>query len=157
MKVPSGKGRTLALVVAVLAIWAVIAVQVLSAFEPSGETPAGALPTSRFELQKIKPRDTFDIYNDYRDPFSGKLPPGRSLAAEKQAPGPKKETVRFPEIRYQGAVSNSAGRDMVFSLSVNGEGILLSEGGTYQGMRLLKGDADQVVLELEGERKTFAR
>ncbi len=158
MNLLKGKAKTYGLALVVLIVWVIVGVQVFSAFNPDEEEEPVLNLTTRFDPKAYKPRDTFSIINNYRDPFSGKLPPSQSKAtSSRQKRQPKRDSIVFPQIIYKGVVSDSDGGDRIYALSVNGQEILMSRGESYQEIDLVKGDASGITVRYKGKRKNYTK
>ena len=151
------KLKTYALSVVVMAIWGVIGYQIYSALNPSEEELIVPQTLISFNADVAKPKDTFSIQNDYRDPFLGKLPKKkRSVSAVQTQSRPKAvDTLVFPTIHYKGMVQNAGGKGVVFAVSINGMESILSAGQSYQDVQLISGKPQEILISYKGKRKTI--
>lgn len=144
--------------VVVLAIWGVIGYQIYSALNPSEEEFAVPEVPVVFQSETNKIKDTFSIQNNYRDPFLGKLPEQKAQPVVQQVRKPViKDSIIFPTVAYQGMVQNAAGKEAVFSVSVNGVASILSVGQSIQEVSLIKGNAQEITVSYKGKRKIIRK
>ena len=139
---------------AVAIIWGVVLYQFITAFFPD-ESPKMAITTSSFKAPTFKPRDTFSLKPIDRDPFLGtstRIRNDRPKSRVKSGKSPEP----WPEISYQGAVTDNKGRSGIFMVTINGEQHLLRKGESASEVSVQRGSSTGVTLRYKGSSKKFS-
>ena len=160
------KKSTTLLLLAVAAVWGIIFYQLFISMKEE----IHALPTTmnrsvkNESLDDYRPKDTFTLKLDYRDPMLGE-----AVAIEKA-----EETVTAPvvsrpvsfqvpkpaqpqdDIKYTGYISGSTGKITAAIISLNGKELMLGEGESQEGLKVLKNYRDSIKINYR-ERTRFIR
>ena len=137
---------------AVILIWGLLGFRIYSGLQPSNASQE-KLTVTAFKPQELKESEPFTISTDYRDPFLGTY---KKKKVTKKVSKRVKETAKvpFPTIAYKGMIS-SQGNGSVFILIVNGQQFFYKQKATNNGVKLLKGNANEVTLQFKGQRQKF--
>ena len=145
------KKSTYVLLTVVLLIWGLVLYQFFTFSGP--ETEAAKTVSFKVKPLLLKPRDTFSINVNYRDPFLGKMyTPSNTGVAKKN----KKQVqvaaapVFLPNIMYKGIVSDTKNKKKVFMLIINGQTFLMAEKETELEVTLVKGNRDYIDIKYKG-------
>jgi len=150
------KKKTYLLLVAVLGLWGTIAYQVLSALSPKEPSVASENISVDFSPKKTK-IDTFSITQVKRDPFLGKLSKsphkatrskGKTITKKNDADNP------WPQIQYQGMVKKQGATSEIFIITINQQQYLLKRNQELENVKLLRGNAKEIVVRFNKEIKT---
>jgi len=145
------------LLIAVLVVWGVIGYKFISGLNPSlPKTIEKDFNVSFTPKTKIK-MDTFSIKNLERDPFLGKL-----YSAKKNVPLAKMKprkvvTQNQPRITYGGAIKKQSSSDRVFVININENQYLLKQGQSVDSVKLIKGNAKEVIVRYNNMSQTIKR
>jgi hypothetical protein len=139
----------------VLIIWGLIIYRFLS-FSTADITEDTA--SSNYSLKPIvlKPRDSFIIKVNYRDPFLGRMysPPTKLTANLRKSR--KKTTIaeplQWPSVIYKGIVSDTKNKKKVFMVIINGTTYLMSEKDKEQEIQLNTGNRDFIEVTYKGNK-----
>ena len=143
------------MLVVVLAIWGILGFRILSAVNPDNSLPITHTTLSDFKPTAPKARDTFSILANYRDPFLGTLP--KSVI---QTSPPKKITpapVVKRNISFTGHIRDQKSDQVIFFVNIDGQQHMISLTDEVDGVRLLKGNEDQITVLYENRRETIKR
>ncbi|WP_442845045.1 hypothetical protein [Leeuwenhoekiella sp. H156] len=152
------KIKTYALSIVVIAIWSVIGYQIYSALNPSDNPFIVPKAPTEFKSELGNQKETFNILNNYRDPFLGKLPEKKDKPEAKLTSMPVvRDTIIFPVIEYRGTVQSAEAKQTVFSVSVNGTEAILSAGESIQEVTLVRGNASEISISFKGKRKVIKK
>ena len=106
---------------------------------------------------KIKPKDTFSIKINNRDPFLGKLVSNENNTTKtiKPTSKPKKivEEVVWPQIGYKGIVSDNKEKIKVYMVIINGKTYLMKKGDEEEEIKLKDGDRETIYVIHKGDLK----
>lgn len=143
--------KTYLLIAAVAIVWGMIGYRIYQHFTPE-EIESQSITPQVFHF-KNNPKKVYTFQQLQRDPFTGKILIKKKITKPKKVviPKPKKEVV-FPKVEYQGFVE---GVSSSFVLRINGVHHVLNLDDTTNGVRLIKGDTSQIVIEYQKERKTI--
>ncbi|MFY0482525.1 hypothetical protein ACI6PS_07950 [Flavobacterium sp. PLA-1-15] len=137
----------------VLFIWGAVLYQFFS-YSDNGEMVSVSSGTFNPKPLSIKPRDTFSIDVDYRDPFLGKIYPSTSNKINKKSTGKrqikKEESIVWPSIVYKGIVSDSKDKTKVFMLIINGRTFLMKRGDVENDVFLKEGNRESIYVKYKG-------
>lgn len=159
------KKFTYVLMVCVAAVWGIIFYRVYMAVTEE-DAPLAAAPVAKAEYFKMvnHDEDAVTLNLNYRNPFSG----GTEYFAEEKTPtnpSPIKTTSAIPTmpmakpminwsgISYNGFINNTATKQKLALLSINGKEAMLAEGQSANGLKLLKHAGDSVKVQYQGETK----
>lgn len=158
-----GKAFTYVLIVCVAAVWGLIIYRVYAA---ASEDDERSLVTSSSKPQYIKIIDHQDdqvsLNLNYRDPFNVvagyesdyEKKDAQSVSAVNRAKLiPIKSPVVWPTISYGGYINNPDTKQKTALLTVNGNSVLLKEGQSTYGLKLLKNSVDSLKIQFQGETK----
>ncbi|MEO0525914.1 MAG: hypothetical protein AAFZ89_01740 [Bacteroidota bacterium] len=143
--------KTYLLLVAVVLIWGLIGFKVVAAID--GPSPDATVTTTpvRFTPAPLKERDTFRIVADYRDPFLGTMPTVKKTRSVKRARSVEPQLPR-KNIGYSGLITGTGSGKKIFFLTVDGQQLMLSKNESFEGLKLINGDKDKVVVRYNGKR-----
>ncbi|MBS1635852.1 MAG: hypothetical protein JST26_07995 [Bacteroidetes bacterium] len=153
------------LLIFVLGVWGTIFYKIYDKLHDD-EDPSlpyeGALPAQLADSQA----DTFQLLENYNDPFLNKMPASGSGGAShtgsatgvnvSKAQVKPPVAVNTPQIKYLGLIKNNASKKRVAVISVNGKSSLLQEGEAVDEVKLLKLLNDSVLM-LFNKQKIYIR
>ncbi|QLG46786.1 hypothetical protein [Costertonia aggregata] len=144
--------KTYLLLVLVIIIWGIIAVKIITALS-SDNTEVPTVQNIKFKPKKIKPKDTFSIMANYRDPFFGTVP----KAPKKKIIVPEIVEENTPKntILYTGYVTDNSTKQKIFFVTINGQQHLMKPKYSSQGITLIKGSASQIRVRSNGKIRTI--
>jgi hypothetical protein len=147
--------KTYVLLAVVLAIWGILGFRILSAVNPKDPLPSTHTAISDFRPTAPKARDTFSILANYRDPFLGTLPKSkiRTSPPKKTTPAP----VVKKNINFTGHIRDQKSDQVIFFVNIEGQQHMMSLKDEVDGVRLLKGNEDQITVLYENRRETIHR
>lgn len=147
--------KTYILLVVVLAIWGILGFRILSAVNPDDSLPNTHTAISDFKPTAPKARDTFSILANYRDPFLGTLPKSvvKARKPKKIAPAP----VVKRNLSFTGHIRDQKSDQVIFFVNIDGRQHMMSLTDEVDGVRLLKGNEDQITVLYENHRETIKR
>ncbi|HEX8562252.1 MAG TPA: hypothetical protein VF676_04650 [Flavobacterium sp.] len=153
MRKNRNKSVTLLLIV-VLAIWGVLFYKFFSFSDK--ERQISNNPVTAVKPLAIKPRDSFNVDINPRDPFLGHLlhkeVPRTSTNPTKRKP---QVPLVWPSIRYKGTVSDNREKVKVYMLEVDGKTFLLKKGEVESGITILGGTRESVDVAYKSAVKKF--
>jgi len=139
----------------VLIIWGLILYRFLSF---SGATTIEEATSYNYAVKPlaVKPRDSFVINVNYRDPFLGKMYVPAGSKSRNSGRGRKKltaaEPLQWPTIVYKGIVSDTKNKKKVFMVIINGTTFLMSEKDKEQEINLKNGNRDFIEVTYKGNK-----
>lgn len=138
----------------VIAIWGIIAYQVISALSPKEQEIPGEQSSIEFIPQKAHAIDTFSIEKIKRDPFLGKI--YTAHPKKKKIKRPPQKPIAWPSISYQGLVEKQGeGKERIYAVSINSSQYLLKKGHSVEKVTLLSGNEQEVLVSYKNQRKTI--
>jgi len=163
MQPVKNKKLTYLLICAVAAVWGIIIYKVLF-----NETEADYEPKFKAVKEEAEPfdqylakDDTFKLVLNYRDPFLG----GASIVTENKNTGtavpvpanfnqpPPPPPIDWSLIKYSGYIVNPTTKKLVAILAVNGREQMISEGQSFEGVKLLQNRKDSILVSWQGKKK----
>ncbi len=145
----NNKGKTYALLVVVLAIWGVVGYQVFSGLNPQPVIEQSAKISAVFKLKQYTEVDTFSIDKLDRDPFLGIIYKPQKKRLKKR----KKQPVNWPQISYQGIISEQKGEQNLYVITINGQQELLKKKETFNEVTLVNGTSEYIRVKYKSEQK----
>lgn len=142
--------------VAVLAIWGIIGFKMASTLNPDAPKVAQQDVTVLFSPKIETNMERFAIQVSERDPFLGTLYTKKKPERKPKAI-PKKETVVWPQIIYDGIVSKQDSKEKICVLSINGQQHLMEVGMDMDGVKLLKTNNTEILVSYKGTKKSIAK
>lgn len=104
----------------------------------------------------IKPKDTFSIKVNSRDPFLGKITDD-SQKSKVVKPKSKavivKEELVWPQIQYKGIVSDNKEKVKVFMVIINGKTYFMRKGDVENDVKLKEGNREIIYAVYKGDLK----
>lgn len=138
-----------------LAIWGILGFRILSAVNPKDSLGSTHTTLSDFKPTAPKVRDTFSILANYRDPFLGTQPKSKLKVS------PLKKITAAPivkrSINFTGHIRDQKSDQVIFFVNIDGQQHMMSLKDEVDGVRLLKGDEDQITVFYENRRETINR
>lgn len=150
-----GKIKTYILLIASIAIWGTIGYRLITGLNidiPEVENTAKVLA---FTPKKITETDTFSIKNIEKDPFLG------TLISNKKIPSTlvkkvNRDTIRIP-ITYHGLIKKENSKEIVYVVTINGTQHLIRKAGKVDEITLVKGNAEEVLINYNNIRETITK
>lgn len=162
-----GKTFTYVLITCVAAVWGLIVYRVYAGMSEDGALPpiAKSVKVPYFKLVDHQ-NDQVKLELGYRDPFAvpnsvegspreraePTLGLPRNSQPQRQHP-PQKPQVNWATVQYTGYVHNPDSKQRRVLIAINGNTILLKEGESVQGLKLLKNFGDSLKVQYQGEIK----
>jgi len=163
MQPVKNKKLTYLLICAVAAVWGIIVYKVLF-----NETEAGYEPKFKVVKKEQEPYDqylakddTFKLVLNYRDPFLvgvSVVPENKGVgsAVPVQAnfnPPSLPPPIDWTVIKYSGYIVNPVTKKLVAILVFNGREQMISEGQSFEGVKLLQNRKDSILVSWQGKKK----
>ncbi|MEM7185479.1 MAG: hypothetical protein AAF466_02375 [Bacteroidota bacterium] len=139
---------------AVVIIWGVVLYQVVSAMFPD-EGPQLTMANPTFKAPKQQTKDTFSLQPIDRDPFLGTWKPNRTQGGTRGKSKSTSQEQSWPEISYQGSITDKQGRSGIFMVTIDGVQHLLKKGEQAAQITVRNGSATQVTLAMKGRSRKF--
>lgn len=150
------KKKIYVLLFAVILIWGILGYKILKGLNPLTSTNSKANTNREFYPKSIKQIHSYKLIANYRDPFLGKLVQKLAANTTKTKPSPSQlPATPFPAIVYKGLIAPANKEEQVFLISIEGQQFFFKKNTTYNGVQLLKGNAQEVVLQFQNHRKSF--
>lgn len=154
------KKTTYLLLVCVAGLWGLIFYRVFQ----SAEVPIERVfdvPHKKAAYFKVidHSKDTLKFKLDYRNPFRVALPQLARETTQQEARGvlpqlaPSIAKVNWSEIRYNGFIENKKTSQKLIIMVINGTELMLAEGETIKGLKLIKYTTDSVKVKYQQETK----
>lgn len=139
----------------VLTIWGVIGFRVASTINPSEKDSRPRRIDVAFNPNIHTEIDTFSIQSLDRDPFLG------TLYKEKPNPNIKqtkpKEPIAWPTVVYHGMISKQESKVKICVLSIDGKQNIVKLNQTSGGIKLLRANNEEALIEYKNQRKTIPK
>lgn len=141
----------------VLLIWGAVVLQFFS-FSNNDDV---IVPNSNISIKqfKIKPKDTFSIKINKRDPFLGKLIADDAIPRQIKHSSDKtvkvKEELIWPEVKYKGIVSDNKEKIKVYMVLIDGKTHLMRKGEQEDHVKLKDGDRETIYAVYKGDLKVI--
>lgn len=148
------KGSLYVLFPLVIIIWGIVIYKVVGVFEDEPENLPVLRTEGVVEVKKIT-RDTFSLLPVNQDPFLGHYYKKPEKVIKSKALPPKE--IHWPQVKYLGLISGTGKSPGVHVLQVNGKQLLIENGDTAEGIKLVNSGTEKVTLLYEGSRKTFSK
>jgi len=146
--------KTYLLLTAVLIIWGLIGYQIFNQLSPK-EEHTEMVVHQKYQPKAIKKVVSYELKNNYRDPFLGKLPASTKAIAQKKPKKEKKKNTKkkkFPRVVYNGIVE---GASQLFVITINGNQENYTINQTINDITLIDGNDTEITLSFNDEEKTF--
>lgn len=162
MQAVKNKKLTYLLICAVAAVWGIIVYKVLfNEVEADYEPKFNAVKEAQEPYdQYLAKDDTFKLALNYRDPFLGGVSAienkGVGAIVPVQAnfnPAPPPPPIDWSVIKYSGYIVNPITKKLVAILMINGREQMITEGQTFEGVKLLQNRRDSVLVSWQGKKK----
>jgi len=134
----------------VLLIWGLVIYRLFDF--TADDIPDGTPLNFKVKPLAIKPKDTFSINVNYRDPFLGKmyLPVQGKKTIKKASTTKQTPPLIWPSIVYKGIVSDNKNKKKVFMLIISGQTFLMSEKDTQLDVHLTGGNREYITVRFQG-------
>ena len=150
------KKNTYILLTATLLVWGVLGYRIFSTVNPSNKKQQIALVSNSFKPQLGQESEEFIINTNYRDPFLGRLSKKKIVKSKKTTKViTKTPKVPFPSIIYKGVISEKGNKGQVFLINIDGQQFFFKKNSTHKEVKLLRGDAKQVILKFQSQQQAF--
>lgn len=147
--------KTKILLSATAIIWIAVAIMLFNNFGSEEiDTPESVI-LSHFQPKKEKEKDTFSITTVSRDPFLGTVRTNNKTTQKyikTKVKAPKKQ---LPKITFVGVIRNKETSKQVFLVNINNTQFSLKKGQTVEGVKVLKGNAKEIVVTFNANRLTI--
>ena len=148
--------KTYVLLALVIGIWGIFLVRLIKTLYPEQK----AIPSSKtmtYRATSSTQEETAELKLNYRDPFLGKTISTQAQKVKKQAVQKAKVVVNtlLDKVSYQGFIGGKKTQDHHFFISIEGNQELFQVGDVIKGIKLISGNASQVVLRQNGVSKTI--
>ena len=150
------KHKTYLLLLAVLGIWGTIAVKIVNGLSDSEDIVVDVTQTFDFKPDSFKPKRTFTIDSFDRDPFLGTIKNPKTRASKKVVSS-SRDSISKPHIRYHGSIKRQGNNETVFTLSINNQQHLLKIGQRIDDYRLVRGNANEILIGYKNHKFRFNR
>lgn len=154
------KKTTYLLIICVAGLWGLIFYRVFQSTEVPDERVLDVPHQKAVYFNAIDhSKDTLKLTFDYRDPFMGALPKLAQENVQQQGsgispqPAPSMPKVNWAEVRYSGFIANQKTSQKLVIMVLNGNELMLAEGETMKGLKLIKYTADSVKVKYQHETK----
>lgn len=104
----------------------------------------------------IKPKDTFSVKVNSRDPFLGKIiddSQKSNVVKPKSKAVIVKEELVWPQIQYKGIVSDNKEKVKVFMIIINGKTYFMRKGDVENEVKLKEGNRETIYAVYKGDLK----
>jgi|TARA_B110000046_G_C13026081_1_gene414214 hypothetical protein len=145
--------KTYGLLIAVLVIWGVIGYQIYIRLNPpTPEFETNQIQT-RFQRKQAVKQSFYALNKEYRDPFLGRFPKKKTV--RKKTIISKKLTTPFPNVQYNGIIEGNGHKSYI--LTVNRKQEIIKLGQVFQGIKLIKGTKNEILVKFENETKKIVK
>ncbi|WP_435624313.1 hypothetical protein [Flagellimonas sp.] len=139
--------KTYTLLGIVALIWGVVGYRLFSSFGPEVQLNEPEIDKG-FTLEQMKPKDTFSIKADYRDPFLGTMAVKKKKTKKRAIRTSPK--VQFPSIVYTGLIADQQNKQHIFFVTINNTQYLMQSKSEEDGVTLLSGTKDGIKVKFKG-------
>jgi len=139
------------LLFSVALVWGIVFYRTFMAFSQENELPV-QVPEQKVEVLNLSDHtaDSYQLAFNYPDPFKVQAKQ-KEVAPHETASIPAKENktafsqpVPWPTIKYTGYFNNVKSKKKITILNIAGRDLMLNEGETQQGIKLLKNIGDSI-------------
>ncbi|GAB5400861.1 MAG: hypothetical protein Aureis2KO_24460 [Aureisphaera sp.] len=109
-----------------------------------------------FKAPDIKPKEQFALLAIESDPFLGTVYKKERKKTTSNTTSKPKEEIAWPNILYQGLVSDEGSDDKIFVLTINGQQQLMREGESLENVQVIRGNKEKITLRFEGKTQEFS-
>lgn len=144
------------LVATVIIVWGILGYKLLTGFNVSAKKSDTVVPTHFKASKPDKKPETFNIKNDYRDPFLGLLE-NKNIGnpKPKMIPQVKKEMIPFPIVVYVGFIEPKGKNEKVFLVAINGQQHIFKINTLINEVKLLSGNSQEITVQFQHQKKSF--
>lgn len=150
------KAKTYLLLIAVLSIWSIIGLKIVSTLNPDAPEVNQQENTVAFTPKNSIEADTFSIQPSERDPFLGTLVAKKQESSKPTTKTPKEALVWMP-IVYHGTVSKQDSKEKICVVSIDGQQNIMKIGQEMNGVKLLKATNTEILVGYKGAKKTIPK
>jgi len=147
--------KTYLLLGVVLFVWGTIGYKFISTLSPESIVDNEEIRPN-FKPKPLQERDTFSILANYRDPFLGTFPPQKKQDIKNVSSRDPKKKVPEISIDYTGLITDSATRQKIFFVAINGQHYLMKLNDKIQEVHLISGNADAIRIRYLNTAQTIA-
>lgn len=136
-----------------IVVWGTVGYQIIQGLNPSlPETTTNLnLVSTNFRIQSKV--DTFSIQKQNRDPFLGIVYNKPSVKKEKI----KLRSIQWMPITYKGLIRGANKKQDVYIIEFDSKQSLVKIGQTIDGVTLVRGTKNKIVLMYKGQTKSISR
>ena len=150
------KKRTSYLLLAVVAIYATIAVRFFLLKGDGSDQHTQEFQVGDFNPINYAVENTFSIKNDFRDPFLGTPPKTRTnQTATNTVPPQTTPEIPFPNVEYIGVIADVGSSRRILSVRINGKEYVASLGTTIEGVRIVSANDQEIMVSFEDRKQTI--
>lgn len=158
------KQLTYLLISSVAAVWGIIFYRVFAATKETEDVKTLSIvkPKKYEPLDDYKLKDTFTLVLNYRDPMLG-IPAESEELVMPEMPGKAEQpTINYavpkplvnPDIiKYTGFILNASGKRIAAIINLNGKELMLIEGQSSQGLKMIRNYRDSVKINYKDQTK----
>jgi hypothetical protein len=145
------------LLAVVLGIWGTIGYKIINGI--SSDAPPLALQEfdNTFKPKSVVEAEAFSIQHIERDPFLGTLTSTKKKKTTVISNNAPKPNVTNKIITYSGLIQKQTTTDQVFVINIDNNQYLLKKGQTADDIKLVRGNAKQIVIRYNNKLQTIKR
>jgi len=151
------KAKTYILLVVVLGIWGAIGYKIINGIRSDAPQLASQEFDDTFKPKTTSEIEGFSIQKIERDPFMGtmaNIKKQKTLGISKNMQQPNDSS---KIIVYGGLVKRQNTKDQVFVVNINNNQYLLKKGQIADSIRLIRGNAKEIVISYNNKSQTIKR
>lgn len=141
------------LLILVITVWGTVGYQIINGLNPPVPEAITNLSSVNTNFRVQSKIDTFSIKKQDRDPFLGIVYTKPVVKNHKH----KQKPIEWKPITFKGFVEGETSKQNIFIVGINSNERLMKIGQSIDGITLVNGNKDKVVLKYKGQNKTFIR
>lgn len=151
------KTKTYILLAVVLGIWGTIGYKIINGISSDVPQLASQEFDNTFKPKSVVEAETFSIQHIERDPFLGTLTSTKKKKPRVIFNSTQKLNMTNKIITYSGLIQKQSTTDQVFVINIDNNQYLLKKGQTADGIKLVRGNAKQIVVRYNNKLQTIKR